>query len=418
MTTNRMKLIGEIRKWLEEDADDMLREMLRIFAEVLMSAEADQICGAEHGERSPDRVNQRNGYRGRRWDTRTGTIDLKIPKLRTGSYFPHFLLEPRRRSERALVSVIAESYVNGVSTRKVDKIVEAMGIVGISKSQVSEMVKTLDEVVASFRNRSLSHLEYPIVWLDAMTIKTREEGEIVKVAAVCATAVNSEGHREILGVDIFTSETEAAWLDFLRSLSARGLSGVKLIISDAHPGLINAIGGVFPGTLWQRCRTHFMANLLARVPKAAQDLVASLVRTIFDQKLDADQVWEQHASVVDQLRKRFPEAADLLEDAAADILAFTAFPQSAWRQIWSNNPQERLNKEIRRRTDVVGIFPNRAAIIRLVGALLCEQNDEWCVTRRYMSLGTIAEVLAVGSENPNKSLPGEEAALEPAAAVA
>jgi len=417
VTKNRMELVHQIRKWLEEDADDMLREMLRLFAQMLMGAEADQLCGAEHRSRNPDRVNHRNGYRGRRWDTRVGTIDLRIPKLRKGTYFPDFLLEPRRRSERALVNVIAESYVNGVSTRRMEKLVEAMGIVGISKSQVSEMAKTLDEIVADFRNRSLEGLEFPIVWLDAMQIRTREAGHVVKVATVIATAVSSEGHREILGIDVFTSEDEAAWMDFLRGLKARGLSGVKLVISDANQGLVNAIGAVLPGTMWQRCRTHFMTNLLARVPKAAQGLVASLVRSIFNQ-MDAEQVWKQHASVVDQLSTRFPEAAELLDEAAHDILAFTSFPRAAWRQIWSNNPQERLNKEIRRRTDVVGIFPNRAAVIRLVGALLCEQNEDWCVTRRYMSLGTIAAVRAVGTEDSNPQLTGKEAALESSTAAA
>ncbi len=411
MAKNRMELIRQIRKWLEEDADDMLQEMLRLFAQVLMGAEADELCGAERGARSPDRVNYRNGYRSRRWDTRVGTIDLMIPKLRKGTYFPDFLLEPRRRSERALVNVIAESYVNGVSTRKTEKLVEAMGIVGISKSQVSEMAKTLDEIVADFRNRSLEDLEYPIVWLDAMQIKTREANHIVKVATVIATAVSSEGHREIIGIDVFTSEDEAAWTDFLRGLKARGLNGVKLVISDANKGLVNAIGTVLPGTIWQRCRTHFMTNLLARVPKAAQGLVASLVRSIFNQ-MDAEQVWAEHETVVDRLSTRFPEAAELLDEAAHDILAFTAFPRAAWKQIWSNNPQERLNKEVRRRTDVVGIFPNRAAIIRLVGALLCEQSEEWCVTRRYMSLGTIAAVRAVGADDNPPTLPGKEAELE------
>lgn len=412
-----MELVGQIRKWLEEDADDMLREMLRLFAQVLMGAEADQQCGAEHGSRSPERVNHRNGYRSRRWDTRVGTIDLMIPKLRKGTYFPDFLLEPRRRSERALVNVIAESYVNGVSTRRTEKLIEAMGIAGISKSQVSEMAKSLDEIVADFRNRSLEGLEYPIVWLDAMQIKTREAGHVVKVATVIATAVSSEGHREVIGVDVFTSEDEAAWMDFLRGLKARGLNGVKLVISDANQGLVNAIGAVLPGTIWQRCRTHFMTNLLARVPKAAQGLVASLVRSIFNQ-MDAEEVWKQHATVVDQLSSRFPEAADLLDEAAHEILAFTSFPRAAWRQIWSNNPQERLNKEVRRRTDVIGIFPNRPALIRLVGALLCEQNEEWSVSRRYMSLGTIAVVRAVGADDSQPTLPGKEAALDSSTAAA
>jgi transposase-like protein len=402
-----MELIGEIRKWLVEDAGDMLQEMVRLVAETLMSAEANSLCGAEHGSRSPDRVNHRNGYRERRWDTRVGTIDLRIPKLRRGSYFPDFLLEPRRRSERAMVNVIAESYVNGVSTRKVEKLAVAMGIIGISKSQVSEMAKSLDGMVADFRNRPLDDLERPIMWLDAIAIKTREGGRSVNVATVIASAVNSDGYREILGVDTFTSEDEAAWLDFLRGLVARGLKGVRLVVSDAHSGLVNAIENALPGAAWQRCRTHFMTNLLAKVPKAAQGLVASLVRSIFAQP-DADQVWTQHRTVIDQLSSRFPEAAELLDEATHDILAFTAFPKPIWRQIWSNNPQERLNKEIRRRTDVVGLFPNREAIIRLVGALLCEQNDEWCVTRRYMSLETVAAVLTAGSDLANPALPGKE----------
>jgi transposase-like protein len=414
---NRMKLIGEIRKWLEDDAADVLREMLRLFAESLMGAEADQMCGAEHGSRSPDRVNHRNGYRERRWDTRVGTIDLRIPKLRRGSYFPHFLLEPRRRSERALVSVIAECYVNGVSTRKVERLAEALGIVDISKSQVAEMAKSLDAMVEEFRSRPLNDQEYPLLWLDAIAIKNREGGRVVNVATVVATAVSSDGYREILGLDTFTTEDEAAWTDFLRGLVARGLKGARLVISDAHPGLVNAVGTTLTGASWQRCRTHFMTNLLAKVPKAAQGLVASLVRSIFAQP-DSEQVWIQHRTIVDQLSSRFPEAAELLEEAAHDILAFTAFPKAIWRQIWSNNPQERLNKEIRRRTDVVGLFPNRDAIIRLVGALLCEQNDEWSVSRRYMSLDTMTAVLAVDNHTNDPVLPGKEEATQALAATA
>jgi len=415
VTTNRMKLVGEIRKWFEEDRDDLLREMLQLFAQVLMSAEVDQLCGAEQGARSPERVNHRNGYRERRWDTRVGTIDLRIPKLRHGSFFPHSLLEPRRRSERALTNVIAEAYVAGVSTRRVEHLVEALGIDGISKSQVSEIAKSLDAVVDDFRNRSLADREYPFVWLDALTIKTREGGRVVNVAVVIATGVTTDGQREILGLATFTSEDEAAWLDFLRSLVERGLTGVKLVISDAHKGLVAAIENTMIGASWQRCRTHFMTNLLSQVPKSTQGLVASLVRSIFAQP-DATTVWDQHAAVVKQLGKRFPQAARLLEDAAPDILAYTAFPRTIWRQIWSNNPLERLNKEIRRRTNVVGIFPNRLAIIRLVGAVLCEQNDEWCVGRRYMGLSTLAAVPQL--TDPPPSLTGKEAALEPIAAQA
>lgn len=393
MTKTRVKLISEIRKSLETGDPDLLREMVRIFAEVIMGAEVDALCGAGVGERSPARVNHRNGYRIRRWDTRAGTIDLAIPKLRRGSYFPEGLLEPRRRAEKALINVIAESYVTGVSTRKVENLVQTLGIAGISKSQVSEMAKSLDEMVEAFRNRRLDDRTFPIVWLDALVIKTREGGRVPNVAVVIATGVNSEGYREILGLDTFTTEDGAGWLAFLRSLVERGLSGVKLVISDAHSGLVIAIETALPGSTWQRCRTHFMTNLLSKVPKRAQGAVATLVRSIFAQP-DAAAVRAQYAMVYHQLASRFEEAAALLEQAEEDLLAFTGFPKAIWRQIWSNNPQERLNKEIRRRTDVVGIFPNRPAIIRLVGALLCEQNDEWCVARRYMSLGVIAEVIS------------------------
>ncbi len=392
MTTNSLKLIGEIRNCLEAGDPDMLREMVRVFAEALMGAEADRLCGAEHGERSPDRINHRNGYRVRRWDTRVGSIDLAIPKLRQGTYFPDSLLEPRRRGEKALVNVIAECYVTGVSTRRVERLVQTLGIEGISKSQVSEMAKSLDEVVDSFRNRPLTGKTYPVMWLDALMIKSRESGRIVNVAVVVATAVNSDGFRELLGLDIFTTEDGAGWLAFLRSLVERGLSGVKLVVSDAHVGLVSAIRATLAGASWQRCRTHFMTNLLAKVPKAAHGLVATLVRSVFAQP-DAAAVRRQYSMVVKQLEPRFPAAAELLEDAEVDVLAFASFPKTCWRQIWSNNPQERLNKEIRRRTDVVGIFPNRSAVIRLVAAMLCEQNDEWAINRRYMALATISEII-------------------------
>lgn len=385
MTDTKIAVLNEIRKWLEQDDTDALREMVRVMAELFMGAEVDVLCGAGHGERSPDRANHRNGYRTRRWDTRVGTIDLKIPKLRQDTYFPESLLDPRRRSEKALLNVVTESYVLGVSTRKVERLVQQLGIEGISKSQVSEIAKQLDAVVNDFRNRPLSGRKYPFVWLDALAIKTREGGRVVNVSVVVATGVNSEGYREILGVDVFTGECEAAWLAFLRNLVNRGLSGVELIVSDAHTGLVAAIRTTYPGASWQRCRTHFMANLLAKVPKSAQAFVATLVRTIFLQP-DAESVWNRLWAVVEQLEGRFPEAAALLEDAAHDILAFAVFSTEVWRKIWSNNPQERLNKEIRRRTDVVGIFPNRPSIIRLVGALLCEQTDEWAVGRRYMTL--------------------------------
>jgi putative transposase len=382
------------REWLVQhlaEADpDLVRSMLATFVEQLMGAEASAVCNAGYAERTPDRANVRNGYRQRRWDTRAGTIDLAIPKLRSGSCFPGWLLEPRRRAEQAMVAVVAQCYVEGVSTRRVDDVVKAMGIEGISKSQVSELAKSLDAIVEAFRTRPLDAGPYTYVWLDALTQKVREGGRIVNVACVIATGVNVEGHREVLGVDVFTTEDGAGWTAFLRSLVARGLSGVQLVISDAHEGLKNAIAGVLPGASWQRCRTHFVRNLLTRVPKSAQAMAATLVRSIFEQP-DADTTWAQHARVVEQLEERFGDAAVMLVDAAPDVLAFTAFPKEHWRQIRSNNPQERLNKELRRRTDVVGIFPSRSSMIRLVGAVLGEQHDEWAVARRYMSAESLTK---------------------------
>jgi len=392
-----------IRKGFEEHGNDLLREMVAVFAQMMMSADIDSACGAAYGSRTPERVNRRNGYRSRSWDTRVGSIELEIPKLREGSYFPDFLLQPRRRAERALVSVVAESYVNGVSTRKVDRVAQAMGINRISKSRVSEMAQSLDGMVEAFRSRPLDGGPYPFVWLDAMVVKSREEGRIVNVAIVQAIGVNAEGYREILGVDVITTEDGAGWLAFLRGLVSRGLSGVSLVISDAHGGLRNAIAATLPGAAWQRCRTHFMRNLLTRIPKTAQSAVATLVRSIFAQP-DAETVHAQHRQVVEQLESRFAEAAAMLDEAGAELLAFTAFPKSVWRQIWSNNPLERQNKEVRRRTDVVGIFPNRPAILRLVGAVLAEQNDEWAVSRRYMSLDVITACYA---ENLNQQLEEE-----------
>lgn len=383
--------LGWLRKQLEADGGtDLIREMVQAFAEVLMSAEASAICGAGYGERSEDRVNSRNGYRARAFDTRAGSMALAIPKLRHGSYLPEWLLAPRRRAERALVAVVAQCYVEGVSTRRVDDVVKAMGIEGISKSAVSEMAKSLDALVADFRDRPLDGGPYAYVALDALTQRVREGGRIVNVAVVIATGVSADGHREVLGLDIFTTEDGAGWTAFLRSLVARGLSDVGLVVSDAHEGLKGAIAAVLGGASWQRCRTHFMANLMTKVPRSAQPMVATLVRTIFDQP-DATQVWAQHARVVTQLTDGFPDAANMLIDAGPDLLAFTAFPHEHWRQIRSNNPQERLNREMRRRTDVVGIFPNRAAVVRLMGAVLAEQHDEWAVARRYMSPESLAK---------------------------
>lgn len=388
---NNMDALEWLRKHLEgEESSDLLREMVRTFAERLMAAEVDVVCGAGFGEVSSERVNSRNGYRPRQLDTRVGSMELAIPKLREGSYYPGWLLEPRRRAERALVAVVAECYVRGVSTRRVEGLVQTLGIEHLSKSQVSRMATELDVEVTAFRSRPLDGGPYTYVTLDALTQKVREGGRIVNVAVVIAVGVNAEGHREVLGFDVITTEDGAGWLAFLRGLAARGLAGTTLVISDAHPGLVDAVRSTLTGAVWQRCRTHFMRNLLTRVPRSAQAMVATLVRTIFAQP-DAASVWEQHAKVVEQLTQRFPAAAELLAEAGPDVLAFTAFPKEHWKQIWSNNPQERLNKELRRRTDVVGIFPNRDAVIRLVGSVLAEQHDEWAVVRRYMSSESLAK---------------------------
>ena len=405
MAETTMDLLEWLHKQLEDADADLLREMVRSFAEALMSAEVDALCGAPYGSRTPQRTNVRNGYRSRRWDTRTGTIDLAIPKLRQGSYFPDWLLEARRRSERALVQVVAECYVRGVSTRRVDGLVKTLGIEGISKSQVSQLAKELDGMVEDFRLRPLDGGPYTYLWIDALTQKCRDGGRIVNVATVIATGVNADGRREILGMDVVTGEDGAAWTAFLRDLVARGLRGVQLVTSDAHPGLMDAIAANLPGAAWQRCRTHYLRNLLTQVPKSAQSLVATLVRSIFAQP-SPDEVHAQLKRVVEQLQERFPKAADHLADAAPDVLPFTAFPRAHWRQIWSNNPQERLNRELRRRTDVVGIFPNRAAVIRLVGAVLAEQHDEWQVTRRYLSLNALQH--AGRTEEGARTVPAEQ----------
>ena len=388
MVKDRVGSLGWLHKRIEDADTDLLREMVKAVTELFMSAEASAACGAPYRQASSDRVNRRNGYRERRWDTRVGTIDLAIPKLRKGTYFPEWLLKPRRRAERALMQVVTECYVRGVSTRRVDGLVQTLGLEGMSKSQVSELAKELDPLVESFRNRPLESGPYTFVWLDAISQRCREGGRVVNVVTAIATGVNADGHREILGLDVFTSEDEAGWTAFARSLVARGLSGVKLVTSDAHTGLKAAIAAELPGCTWQRCRTHFMRNLLSKVPKSAQGLVGTLVRSIFAQPTSKE-VWAQHERVCEELERRFPQAAAILQDASEDILAFTTFPQVVWRQIWSNNPQERLNREIRRRSDVVGIFPNRKAIIRLIGAVLAEYNDEWMVTRRYMSIGAL-----------------------------
>jgi len=382
---------------------DLLRTMVTTFANAMMSAQADQVCGAGWGERSENRVNQRNGYRAREWDTRAGTIELAVPKLRTGSFYPDWLLVHRRRAEQALVTVVATAYLLGVSTRRVEKLAEQLGVKSLSRSQVSEMASHLDAQVAAFRQRPLDAGPYTFVWIDALTVKVREDGRVVNVHALVATGVNTDGHREILGLDVASAEDGAGWLAFLRGLVARGLSGVQLVVSDAHPGLVAAIGSALPGASWQRCRTHYLRNLLTRVPKSAQRHVATQVRTIFDQA-DADAVVAQFERVVEALETRYRDAAGHLEAAREDLLAFVGYPRELWRQIWSNNPQERLNKEIRRRTDVVGIFPDRDALIRLVGAVLAEQSDEWTENRRYMSRELLTKCrIRIVDADPNTS---------------
>ncbi|HLI32542.1 MAG TPA: IS256 family transposase [Solirubrobacteraceae bacterium] len=402
-----MNLSELVSAQLEQADPDALRSLLKTFCEALMSAEAQALCGAGYGEVSTERTNSRNGYRSRDWDTRAGSIELRVPKLRQGSYFPEWLLGRRRRSEQALISVIATSYLLGVSTRRVERLCCAMGIDAISKSQVSEMAKALDEAVEVFRNRPLDQGPYRFLWADALVCRVREEGAIRKLHVLIATGVNASGYREILGMEICSEESGAGWLSFFRSLVARGLSGVCLVTSDAHRGLVEAIGATLPGASWQRCRTHYLRDLLAKVPKSTQPWVATLVRTIFDQPDDTE-VHAQFARVVDALEGKLPEAASHLDEARDDLLAFTAYPREIWRQIWSNNPQERLNREIRRRTDVVGTFPDRSSAIRLIGALLAEQHEEWAEQRRYMGqelLFRVAGRKAGQDENEGVMLP-------------
>ncbi|HET7743081.1 MAG TPA: IS256 family transposase [Mycobacterium sp.] len=379
-----------LEEQLAQASPDLLRELLQTFINTLLSAEADAVCGAEYGASSPDRVNRRNGYRHRDFDTRAGTVDVAVPKLRQGSYFPEWLLERRKRAERALTSVVATCYLLGVSTRRMDKLVQTLGITTLSKSQVSQMATELDAHVEEFRTRRLDDAgPFTFVAADALVLKVREGGRVVGVHALVATGVNADGHREILGLHVTTAEDGAGWLAFFRDLVARGLSGVKLVTSDAHAGLVAAIGATLGGAAWQRCRTHYAANLMALTPKSSWGWVKALLHSIYDQP-DAEAVHAQFDRVVDALAEKLPRVAEHLEEARADILAFTAFPKEIWRQIWSNNPNERLNREIRRRTDVVGIFPDRPSIIRLVGAVLAEQHDEWAEGRRYLGIEVLA----------------------------
>ena len=395
MTDNKIALQALLEK--ASDAD-LLREMIGFAAQRLMELEAEGLCGAAHGERSLDRLNQRNGYRDRIWETRAGAVELRIPKLRKGSYFPGFL-EPRRMAEKALTAVIQEAYVQGVSTRSVDELVQAMGMTGISKSQVSRLCAEIDGKIDTFLSRPLEG-DWPYLWLDATYVRVRENGRIVSVALIVAVAVNSDGRREVLGMTIGASEAETFWTDFLRSLARRGLRGVKLVISDAHVGLKSAVAKVLHAS-WQRCRVHFMRNVLAHAGKQGRRVVAAFIGTAFAQD-DAEAARMQWRQVADQLRPKVGKLAALMDEAESDVLAFMSFPKDHRPKLHSTNPIERLNGEIKRRTDVVGIFPNEAAIIRLVGAILLEQHDEWAVQRaRYMTLETIAPL----SDDPIIKLP-------------
>ena len=378
-----------LKALLEQASDaDFLRDIIGFAAERMMALEVEALTGADYRARNPERSNSRNGYRERSWETRAGTVPLQIPKLRKGSYFPTFL-EPRRTAEKALVAVIQEAYVQGISTRSVDDLVKAMGMSGISKSQVSRLCEEIDERVNAFLDRPLEG-DWPFVWLDATYIKVRQSGRIVSVAVIVAVGVNNEGKREVLGLTVGVSEAETFWSEFLRSLTRRGLRGVKLVISDAHEGLKAAIAKVL-GATWQRCRVHFMRNVLAHVGKGQQAMVSSYIRTAFAQDTETA-ARAQWRKVADQLRPKLPKLAALMDDAEDDVLAHMAWPKDLRAKLHSTNPLERLNREIKRRTNVVGIFPNDDAIIRLVGALMLEQNDEWAVSRRYMTLEIVTEV--------------------------
>lgn len=404
MAEDRMAVLETVRKAISDGDVDFLREGLRVLAEAVMEAEVTEVTGVPHGERDPERrLTRRNGYRERRWDTRVGTVDLAIPRVRDGSYYPS-LLEPRRRAERALLAVIQEAYVHGVSTRRVEDVVEALGISSISKSQVSRICAALDAEVEAFRNRSLGGETYPYLWLDATYVKVRETGRVVSMAALVATGVAMSGERRILGLELAPGNDEgSAWPAFIRSLVDRGLSGVRLVISDDHRGLVRAVHEQLLGAAWQRCRVHFTRNAQDLVPRSARGMVATIIRSIFEQPDEAT-AREQLRRAVDGLQVRFPKVAELLIGAEADLLTHFTFPESHRRQIRSTNPLERLNKEVKRRTAVVGIFPTRDSVIRLVGMILAEQDDEWQDGRRYFRPETMALIDAVQQEEEAPAL--------------
>lgn len=395
MAKDRMTLLEQLRKAGADRDIDFIREGVKALAEAVMEMEIKGKTGAGRYERSDSRIIYRNGYRERLWDTRAGTIPLSIPRVREGSYFPS-LLEPRRRAEQALLSVVQEAYVLGVSTRKVETLVKALGMASLSKSEVSRICSELDDQVESWRHRLLIG-RFPYLWLDATYIKVREAGRVTSRAIVVAYAVAETGRREVIGLEVGHSEDGPFWTEFLKSLVKRGLNGVQLVVSDSHLGLREAIDTVLAGASWQRCRVHFMRNALARVPRGTQEMVAAAIRTIFAQP-DRPAAHEQLRRICESLQ-RYPSVVSLLEEAEADILAHMSFPAEHWRQLHSTNPLERLNKEIKRRSNVVGIFPNHQAVIRLVGAVLMEQQDEWEITRRYFSMESMRRVLEQPKED-------------------